>query len=176
MNDTLAALTAEIRSRVEDLGYELWDLRRRGSGKRISLQVRVDRPDAAPGRGITIDECAAVSRALEEWLDEEQPLGARYVLEVSSPGIERPVRWREHWERFAGRQVQVKRVGHPRMRATVVAMLGDADAVVLRPIDGGQDMTVPLEEISEATLAVDWTAVERSMADAPRNEQAKEQE
>lgn len=176
MDDTLAALTAEIRSRVEGLGYELADLRRRGSGNRVSLQIRVDRPDAAPGRGITIEECASVSRALERWLDEQQPLGARYVLEVSSPGIERPVRWREHWERFTGRDVHVKLAGHARMRATIVGLSGDADAVVLRPIDGEEDITVPLEEVREATLAVDWTTIDRSITDAPRNEQAKEHE
>jgi ribosome maturation factor RimP len=170
MDDTLAALTAEIRSRVEDLGYELADLRRRGSGNRVSLQIRVDRPDAAPGRGITVEECSSVSRALERWLDEERPLGARYVLEVSSPGIERPVRWREHWERFTGRDVHVKLAGHARMRATIVRLSGDADAVVLRPVDGAADMTVPLEDVRDATLAVDWTAIERSITDGDKNE------
>jgi ribosome maturation factor RimP len=170
MNDTLAALTAEIRSRVEDLGYELADLRRRGSGNRVSLQIRVDRPDAAPGRGITVEECSSVSRALEQWLDEKRPLGARYVLEVSSPGIERPVRWLEHWERFTGRDVHVKLAGHARMRATIVGLSGDGDAVVLRPLDGAADMTVRLEDVRDATLAVDWTAIERSITDGQKNE------
>ncbi len=164
MDDTLTALTAEIRSRVEALGYDLADLRKRGSPHRVALQIRIDRPDAGPGHGITVQECAAVSRALEAWLDEEQLLGPRYVLEVSSPGIERPVRWREHWERFTGRDVHVKLAGRQRMRATIVRALEGADAVVLRPVGGGAEITVPFEEVRDATLAVDWAAIERSIA------------
>ena len=174
MNDTLAALTAEIRSRVEDLGYELADLRKRGSASRVVLQVRIDRPDVTPGHGITIEECAVVSRALEAWIDQEQKLGARYALEVSSPGIERPVRWREHWERFAGRVVHVKLSGRARMRATIVRVLQDTDAVVLRLADGNEELTVPLDEARDATLAVNWEAVERSITDGRTTEQAKE--
>lgn len=174
MNDTLAALTAEIRSRVEDLGYELADLRKRGSASRVVLQVRIDRPDATPGHGITVEECAAVSRALEAWIDQEQKLGVRYALEVSSPGMERPVRWREHWERFAGRVVHVKLSGRARMRATIVRVLEDTDAVVLRLADGNEELTVPLDEARDATLAIDWEAIERSITDGRTTEQAKE--
>ncbi len=174
MNDTLTALTAEIRSRVQDLGYELADLRKRGSANRVVLQIRIDRPDATPGQGITIEECTSVSRALEAWIDQEQKLGARYALEVSSPGIERPVRWREHWERFTGRDVHVKLAGRARMRATIMRVLEDSDAVVLRLADGNEEMTVPLDEARDATLAVDWEAIERSITDGRPTKQAKE--
>jgi ribosome maturation factor RimP len=168
MDDT-AALTAEIRARVAELGYELVDLRQRGSPRRVVLQVRVDRPDAEPGQGITIEECAAVSRVLEAWLDEADVLGPRYALEVSSPGIERPVRWREHWERFAGRDVNVRLHERRRLKATIVGVVPDADAVILRPTDGGEDLTVALDDVREATLVVDWTALERSAARRKRH-------
>lgn len=155
-----AELTNEVRARVTELGFELVDIRQRAAGSRIRLQLRVDRPDSEPGRGITIDECAQVSRAIEAWLDASGVLGSRYVLEVSSPGIERPVRWHEHWERFRGREVNVRIRGRHRLRATIEAVRPD-DVVVLRPI-GGESEEVTLEEIEEATLAVDWETVERT--------------
>jgi ribosome maturation factor RimP len=153
-------LTSKVRATVAELGFELVDLQVRGAGSRVRLQVRVDRPNAEPGRGITIEECATVSRALEAWLDASEALGSRYVLEVSSPGIERPVRWREHWERFRGRDVNVRMRGRHRFRATIEAV--DEQGVTLRPAGGGEPENVPLEEIQEATLAVDWETVERA--------------
>lgn len=157
MDLTLDQLTDEIRRRVAELGFELVDLSKGGTTTRTRLQVRVDRPDAGPGHGISVDECAAVSRALEAWLDADEILGSRYVLEVSSPGIERPVRWPEHWERYRGRDVQVRIQGRGRFRATIERVAGDT--VVLRPAQGEATIEVPLTAIRDATLVVDWSAV-----------------
>lgn len=157
MRHDLDQLITEVRRRLGPLGYELADLRVGGASRRPRLQVRIDRPDAAPGRGVTVDECATVSRALEAWLDTEGPLGARYILEVSSPGIERPIRWREHWERFTGHDVRVRLPGRGRLRAEIVRVTAD-DTVVLRPRDGREEITVPLGDARDATLAVDWDA------------------
>jgi ribosome maturation factor RimP len=150
-------LIAEIRRRVWDLGFEAVDVRPRGSRQRPLLQVRIDLPDSSPGHGVTVNDCAVVSRALEAWLDETRELGAKYVLEVSSPGIERPVRWKEHWKRYSGHDVHVKLAGRGRIRATIVGV--DEMSVSLRPEGAavGEEVTVPLEDAREATLAVDWT-------------------
>ncbi len=150
-------LIAEIRRRVWDLGFEVVDVRQRGSRQRPLLQVRIDWPDSSPGHGVTVKDCAVVSRALEAWLEETRQLGAKYVLEVSSPGIERPVRWKEHWKRHCGQDVHVKLAGRGRIRATIVRV--DDISVSLRPEGAvvGEEVTVPLEEAREATLAVDWT-------------------
>jgi ribosome maturation factor RimP len=158
MHPSLAELTAEIRSRVAALGYELVDLRGGGTPARARLQIRIEHPDALPGRGITIDECAEVSRALEVWLDASGTLGAQYSLEVSSPGIERPVRWPEHWARFVGREVQVRLPERGRTRATIVAVDAASRAVTLR-LGSGESITTPIEDARDATLVVDWDAV-----------------
>ncbi len=152
------SLLEPIRRQVAALGYELVDLEQRGTAERPVLRLRVDRADSAPGQGITIAECGTISRAIEAWLDREQPIGARYVLEVSSPGLERPVRWPEHWRRFRGREVRVKAVGLAgRPRATIVEV-PDEDHVTLR-VDGGTEVTIAFADIREATLVVDWDSI-----------------
>jgi ribosome maturation factor RimP len=160
MPDDLAGLTDEVQARVAALGFDLADLKKGGSPRRARLQVRIDRPDSEPGHGITVDDCALVSRALEQWLDGSGLLGSNYILEVSSPGIERPIRWRRHWERFAGRDVTVRLAGRGRCRATIQRVLEDGDAVVLRVAGEREDVTVPLEDARDARLVVDWDAIE----------------
>ena len=156
MSQDLDTLIEGMRARLGDLGYELVDLKRGGSRTRVLLQVRIDHKDPALG-GVTVDDCAIVSRALEPWVDT-LGIGPRYVLEVSSPGLERPVRWREHWERFAGRDVHVRLRGRGRIRATIVRLEAGAEtSVVLRPRGESGELTVPLAEARDATLAVDWT-------------------
>lgn len=156
-----ATLTAEARNRLAPLGFELVDIRTGGTPNRTRLQIRIDWLEQTPGRGITVDDCATASRALEQWLDQSGILGPRYVLEVSSPGIERPVRWREHWLRFAGREVSARVRGRGRLRARIVRLLEDTDTVILQPSDGTPELTVPLAEIRDATLVIDWDAETR---------------
>ncbi len=160
METSAEALLTEVRSRAEALGFELVDLRKRGSGNRLSLQVRIDRPESGLGKGVTADDCATVSRALEAWLDESGALGPRYVLEVSSPGIERPVRWAQHWERFQGHEVRVKLPDRGRVKATIVRLVDD-DTVALM-LENGEEVTVALEQAQDATLVVDWSQLDRA--------------
>jgi ribosome maturation factor RimP len=156
MLDKNTDLTDQIRARVSALGFELADFRLGGSQGRPLLQVRIDRPEVTPGSGVTVDDCARVSRALEQWLDQAGITGPRYILEVSSPGIERPVRWREHWIKFVGRDVNVRLPGRGRVRATIIGVPEGADDVVLRLITTAEEIAVPLVQARDARLAVDW--------------------
>src|SRR2546425_7673871 len=95
----------QFRVRLAALGLELADLRIGGTPNRPLAQVRIEWPPADPGtpeRRGTGEDCARASRALEAWLDAGGPLGGRYVLEVSSPGLERPLRWHRPWGRVVG--------------------------------------------------------------------------
>jgi len=143
-----------VRQLVAALGFELVDLRRSGSPQRPLLQVRVDRPQSGPGHGVTAEDCVRVSRALERFLEERTAVGPRYMLQVSSPGIERPLRWPEHWRRFIGQQVRVKGRHSVHSPATILAVPDD-EHVTLHFADG-TEATVPLLEIREATLLVEW--------------------
>jgi len=102
------ALEQELEAEIERLGFEFVDLERGGSKTRPVLRIRIDKPGSEPGRGVTIDDCTTVSRALEQYLEERTSVGDRYVLEVSSPGIERPLVRRRDFERFSGKEIAVK--------------------------------------------------------------------
>ena len=101
MNETLEAIVAE---QIKPLGLELFELKIGGSKGRPVLDVRVERED---GERVTVENCAAASRAIETRLDAEDFAGKRYVLEVSSPGIERPLRNARDWRRFSGQRAVV---------------------------------------------------------------------
>lgn len=104
-----AALEAELERRVEALGYELVELERAGSKTRPILRVRIDHAGGSEkGAGVTVDDCSTVSRALEAWLDEAEGVPERYMLEVSSPGIERPLVRARDFQRYAGKEVAVR--------------------------------------------------------------------
>ena len=145
------ALLVPIRDHIAGLGFELVDLRQTGTLQRPILQVRVDRPDSRPGQGITADDCAGISRSLERFLESRAMVGPRYVLEVSSPGLERPLRWPEHWRRFIGRQARV-RAGSltGRQRVEILAVPDDERVIVRR--EDGSEISLRLDEIREATL------------------------
>jgi len=156
-----AEIDREVEVHVEALGFELVDIRWGGSARRPSLRVRIDRPDATPGHGVTVDDCAQVSRALEPWLDAREDLPERYVLEVSSPGVDRPLLRDRDYRRFRGERVAVK--GHDilagrarRLEGELLGLDEGSGAVRLRLPDG-DEVSIPQTEIAGANLVFTWT-------------------
>ncbi len=100
-------LNADLRTLLEPgvraLGFELVDSELAGRGRNAVLRVYIDGP-----HGVTVDDCAEVSRQLSAILDVEDPFPERYVLEVSSPGLDRPLVRREDFERFVGESVKIR--------------------------------------------------------------------
>ena len=157
MNETLEALVA---SEIEPLGLELFELKLGGSKGRPVVDVRVERED---GEKVTVDDCAAASRAIETKLDAEEFGGRRYVLEVSSPGIERPLRNAKDWRRFVGSTVVVTSnvAGDPAGRRTdeveIAGVEGDAgQEVVTVRNERGDQRRFPLAAVEKARLAFHW--------------------
>jgi len=152
----------EIEVRVEEMGFELVELEWGGRRDRPIVRARIDLPDSEPGRGITVEDCAKVSRRLEAWLDEHSGVPERYVLEVSSPGVERPLVRRRDFVRFAGREVELKgESGGPGFKGRVRGVLRGVEDresgydVVIE--DGGVAVRrVPREEIARAKLVFRW--------------------
>jgi ribosome maturation factor RimP len=156
-----AQLERELEERVEALGYEFVELERAGTKQRPILRLRIDRPDSEPGQGVTVEDCARASRALAPFLDAEPGLTGRYGLEVSSPGVERPLVRRRDFERFAGREVRLQGrdplAGRARRLEGVLLGVvdGDSERVKLR-LPNGDLVEVPRAEIARAQLVFRW--------------------
>ncbi len=150
-------LTADVlRETIAGLGFELVDVRLGGSTSKRVIRIRMDVPGGGrPGHGVTSSDCQHVSRTLEAALEAAGAVGPQWELEVSSPGIERPVRFPEHWQRYVGREVRLKAMGVPGVRKARIIAVPDAAHVTLDM--GGETATLALEAIREATLVHDWS-------------------
>ena len=152
-------LLALVRAEVERQGFELVEFRRTGTPGRPVLKVRADRPGSEPGRGITTEECATLSRALERQLEDGGHVGTQYVLEVSSPGIERPLAFVEQWRRAVGKRAKLRAAGLP--GRPEVEVLGVTDEGVELRLPDGAVRHVALADVREAHLVVDWKTIGR---------------
>jgi ribosome maturation factor RimP len=154
------SLEADLDWRLEEMGFELVKLERVGDSRRPIFRIFLDRPDTVPGQpGVSLDECATLSRALEPMFDEMEGLSEKYVLEVSSPGVERPLVRRRDWERFAGQEVAVRGkqplAGRARrLEGTLLGPRGE-DSVALR-LEDGAEVELPLAEVDGANLIYRW--------------------
>ena len=157
MNEALQNI---VTTELTPLGLELFELRSVGTKNRPVLDVRIERAD---GEKITVDDCARASRAIEAKLDEGNMVGARYVLEVSSPGVERPLRNAADWKRFVGRDAVIN--SHPSdevpglssKEVRIAGVEGDAGAEVIVVEDAkGSTLRVPLAAVTKARLAFNW--------------------
>ncbi|MCR8548766.1 ribosome maturation factor RimP [Salipiger sp. P9] len=127
---------------IEDMGFELVRIRLM-SGKTATLQIMAERPEG----GIEVDECAEISTAVSAVLDVEDPILDAYVLEVSSPGIDRPLTRLKDFETFEGYEVKIETQemidGRKRWRG-VLAGVEDGE-VLLNIEDGGEEQTIGLQ-------------------------------
>jgi ribosome maturation factor RimP len=132
---------------VAAMGFELADLDAH-LGRRGLLRLYIDRPG-----GVTLDDCQKVSEQIGALLDVEDPLPGSYVLEVSSPGFDRRLRTRAHFERFSGEQarIELKDALDGRRRFTG-RLAGVDEGAVLIEVDG-ETWRLPLNDIAVARLA-----------------------
>jgi ribosome maturation factor RimP len=132
---------------VEATGYELADLEFSHGGGRGLLRLYIDRED-----GITLEDCAAVSRQISSLLDVEDPIPGDYNLEVSSPGLDRKLVKPEHFDRFAGCEVKAtfRRIieGRRRIQGRLVGREDDK-VLVQAP---GQTYVIRLDDIEVVRL------------------------
>ena len=98
------ALKAMIAPVVEALDCELWGLEYLSSGRNAMLRIYIDRD----GDGVNVDDCEKVSRQVSSLMDVEDPISGEYTLEVSSPGLDRPLYTLEQFQRYVGEDVAVK--------------------------------------------------------------------
>lgn len=136
---------------VTALGCELVGIEYHPSGRHSLLRVYIDRPE-----GVTVDDCSAVSYQVSGLLDVEDPIPGHYTLEVSSPGLDRPLFQARDFERFAGQQVKIRTrfpvAGQRNFRGLLQGMQGQQ--VVIDEQDGRR-VELPLDQIEQARLVPD---------------------
>ena len=156
---TVDKIERGIEAVVGRLGFELVAVDRGGGRRRPLLRLRIDRKGSVPGRSeLTVDDCAVISRAVGEWLDETGQAGESYILEVSSPGVERPLVRQGDYERFAGLAVRLRGfgplAGGERQVEGILRGVreeGDEGPVVVLEAEG-EELRVPLAGIAKANL------------------------
>ena len=142
-----AALYAIIEPVVTAMGFELWGLEYLAQGKHSKLMIFIDGPN-----GISVDDCADVSRQVSGVLDVEDPISSHYSLEVSSPGLDRPLYTLDHFSRFRGHVVQLKlRTAFDGRRKFQGLLAGVEDDDVLLQIDS-EEYCFPIESIDQARV------------------------
>ncbi|MBR3676134.1 MAG: ribosome maturation factor RimP [Alphaproteobacteria bacterium] len=145
---------------VEKAGYELVRVMTIGQAN-PTLQVMIDTLD---GSDITVDDCATVSRALSDVLDEKDPIESRYSLEVSSPGLDRPLTKLKHFERWKGYEIKLETEEKVENRKRFKGKITDIvnDNIVMTMDD--MQYTIPFAAISKAKLVVTDELWEEYMA------------
>jgi ribosome maturation factor RimP len=139
-----------IEPSLDAMGYRLVRVAVLGAG-RTTLQIMAERRDEAP---MTVDDCADISRSVSALLDVADPIASAYTLEVSSPGIDRPLVRPEDYDRFAGfeARIEVSRPisGRKRFRGRLLGRSGDT----VRLIAEVGEIEVPLSAIARAKLVL----------------------
>lgn len=144
-------LQAAVEDAVAALGYELVGVEYIAQGRHSVLRVYIDSE-----HGITVDDCARVSHQVSGALDVDDPIKGPYTLEVSSPGLDRPLFKPEHFERFAGEQVQIRlAVPLDGRRKFKGVLRGLRDGRVVVDMDG-QELLLEFENVDKANLVHEW--------------------
>ncbi len=136
---------------VPSLGMELVEVQFREEGGQLVLRVFVD-----CDQGMTVDRCAEVSRALGDYLDVEDFIDDPYTLEVSSPGLERPLKNRADFERFVGRKARLKMmapIDGQKVFVGNITTIENCNAVALE-LEDGRRMEFAFEDIKKARLSL----------------------
>ena len=159
--DIAERIAGMIESVLNDMGYALVRVQLSGAS-RLTLQIMAERSD---GENMTVDDCADISRAVSALLDVEDPIDAAYSLEVSSPGIDRPLVKAADYERWAGFEARIETAlpvdGRKRFKGRLIGL--DGDDVKLR-LDDGKDAAVPLSAISRAKLMLTDDLIEAAQS------------
>jgi ribosome maturation factor RimP len=148
-----STLDSLLAPAIEAAGYRLVRLRIKGAVRK-TLQVMAERPDGQ----MDVDDCAALSRALSEVLESADPISDEYVLEVSSPGIDRPLTAESDFARFAGHEARVELThgidGRKRFKGVLMGL--DGSDVLMEVSGGGETHRVrfPTSDIADAKLVL----------------------
>ena len=156
--DVVSRAEALVEPLVRAEGFELVELEYVREPSGWVLRLFIDRPGRDPSSkqgAIGLEECAQVSHAVETALEVEDLVPHAYSLEVSSPGINRPLRRPEHFAKVVGRRVKVKTygpVGEPPRKSFTGTLIQSGASDITVQVEGGGAFHIPFREIAKATL------------------------
>lgn len=131
-------------------GLELVDVEYVKEGADYYLRVFIDKPE-----GITLDDCKLVNEELSQGLDREDPILESYILEISSPGLERPLKKEKDYIRFTGREIKIKTfVPLDGQKVHTGILKGLKNGIVSLQNEKGEIKEIPLEKVAKANLMV----------------------
>jgi ribosome maturation factor RimP len=168
-----ARVAAVAEPVIEQLGYRLVRVKV-SAAEGCTVQIMAERPDGS----MTVEDCEMISRALSPVLDMADPIDRTYRLEISSPGIDRPLVRKSDFDRFAGHLVKIEMEipvnGRKRFRGEIVGTDGEVARIRRDDAAEGEDaeVTLPIEEMSEAKLVL----TDDLVAQALRREKAAKRE
>ena len=160
MTDKATQISTLLAPTVESLGLQLLGIEYLSAPGGAVLRLYIDVPQAeAETRVVSIEDCESVSREVSAQLDVEDPITANYTLEVSSPGVDRPLFDAAQFARFAGERAKVglklPQDGRRRLTGTIVSV---GAATIVFDVDG-EMMEVSVDNIDKARLVPDWAAL-----------------
>ncbi|MBS3970972.1 MAG: ribosome maturation factor RimP [Clostridia bacterium] len=152
-------MSQNVANKVEDLimpviqgnNFDLVDVQYVKEGKEWYLRVFIDKPE-----GITLDDCELISREVGQLLDESEPIKTSYILEISSPGIERPLKKEKDYLRFLGSKIMVKTFDAINGQKIFVGQLKEFKEGIVTLTVNERDINISLDKIASANLTVDF--------------------
>ncbi|TKR33561.1 ribosome maturation factor RimP [Luteimonas gilva] len=165
MTDKAADIAKLLAPTIQSLGLELLGAEYLPAPGSATLRLYIDVPAGATGadgepRAVTIEDCEAVSREVSAQLDVEDPISGQYTLEVSSPGVDRPLFAPDQFARFAGEKAKVglklPQEGRRKLQGTILRVEGDS---IVFAVDAVGELAVAFDNIDKARLVPDWAAL-----------------
>lgn len=147
MKEVTTTLRDLLASVVTAMGYEFVGHELQRQGRDSLLRVYIDSEN-----GITVDDCSKVSRQVSAMLDVEDPIQGQYTLEISSPGLDRPLFEIAHFEKYIGNQVKIRLLAPIKNRRNLVGVLLRVEGTNIHLLIETEELVVPYSDIDKAKL------------------------
>ena len=147
VNSSVTIVTELIEATIQALGLDLWGVELLQQGKYSLLRIYIEREE-----GVTIEDCEKVSRQISALLDVEDPIAGEYTLEVSSPGMDRPLFSIEHYSKYVGNEVDLKLRrpidGRRKFKGQIIKVSGDIVGLLVENFE----FDLEFSDIEKATI------------------------
>lgn len=150
MANTTATLRDQLATLVQSMGFEFVGVEMQKQGRRTVLRIFIDH-----SKGLTLDDCSKVSRQVSAMLDVEDPIQGEYTLEISSPGLNRPLFEIAHYQRFVGSKIKVRLHAPVENRRNFVGVLLSVEGNDIHLLVDQEEVVLSFSQIDKANIIAD---------------------